>query len=74
MSEVRGSGRECQAAMVQQWLRGATQVQGQGQQPGGATLRPRSGAAGRSHLTPEARGSGQEKHPEEPWLRRHRRA
>ena len=29
-SEVRGSGRECQAATAQEWLRGATQVQGRG--------------------------------------------
>ena len=50
-------------------------------------MRPKSGAAGRSHLTPKARGSdpeepptpearagGQEEQPEEWWLRRHRRA
>ena len=55
--------------------------------PGGDTLRPRSGAAGRSHLMPEARGGdpeeppmpearagGWEKHPEEQRLRRRRRA
>ena len=29
-SEVRGSSRECQAATAQEWLRGATQVQGRG--------------------------------------------
>ena len=40
-SEIRGSGRECQAAMVQE-------------RPRGATPRPRPGAARRSHLTPEA--------------------
>ena len=51
-SEVRGSGRECQAVTAQEWLRGATQVRDQGR-PGGATPRPRSGeAAGRSYPTP----------------------
>ena len=33
MSEYRGSGRECQAAMAQEWRRGATshpQAQGRG--------------------------------------------
>ena len=29
-SRSRGSGQECQAATAQEWLRGATQVQGQG--------------------------------------------
>ena len=47
-SEVRGSGRECQAATAQEQTRGATR-------------RPRSGAvAGRSYPTPEARGGSQE--------------
>ena len=69
ISEVRGSGLECQAAMAQE-------------RPRGATLCPRSGAAaGRSHLAPEAKGgsweetpcargqgSGREEHPEEWWL------
>ena len=64
MSEVRGSGREWQAVMVQEWLRGAT-------------LRPRSGATvwrshpayearvgdGMSHSVPKARGSGREDNP-----------
>ena len=50
MSEVRGSGREWQAATAQE-------------QPRGATLCPRSGAAGRSHPVPEARGSGWEEQP-----------
>ena len=50
MSEVRGSGREWQAATAQE-------------QPRGATLCPRSGAAGRSHPVPEARGGSQEEHP-----------
>ena len=50
MSEVRGSGRECQAATAQEW-------------PRGATPSPRSGAAARrSHPVSEARGGG----PEEP--------
>ena len=39
-----------------------TCIQGQGQWPRGATLSLRSGVAGRSHLTPEARGSD----PDEP--------
>ena len=52
MSEVRGSSQECQAATAQEWLRRATQVRGQGQQPRGVTLRPRSGAAaGRTNPT-----------------------
>ena len=38
-SEVRGSSRECQAATVQERLRG------QGRRPRGATPRPRSGEA-----------------------------
>ena len=47
-SKVRGSSRECQAAMVQEG-------------PRGATPHPRSGAAaGRSHPAPEARGGGRE--------------
>ena len=63
-SEVRGSGRECQAAMAQEQLRGATQVRGQGWQPGGATLCPRPGAvAERSHPASEAGGSGWEELP-----------
>ena len=49
--EVRGSSRECQAATVQEW-------------PRGATLHLRPGAAVlRSNPTPEARGSGQEEQP-----------
>ena len=48
-SEVRDRGPECQAGTAQHW-------------PGGATLRPLSGVAGRSHLPPEARGGD----PEEP--------
>ena len=82
MSEVRGSSRECQAAMAQEW-------------PRGATLRPRSGgtakrsypacevrggweelphapspspgaATGRSNLTPEPRGGSREELPNAP--------
>ena len=49
-SEVRGSGRECQAAMVQE-------------QPRGVTPRPRSGAARRSHPAPDARGRGSGEQP-----------
>ena len=37
MSEVRGSGRECQAATAQERPRRATQVRGQGRWPRGAT-------------------------------------
>ena len=46
-SQVRGSGRECQAATAQEWQRRATQVRGQGQRQRGATPRPRSGVAAR---------------------------
>ena len=47
-SEVRGSGRECQAAMVQEW-------------PRRATPHLRSGVvAERSYPMPKARGRGQE--------------
>ena len=63
-SEVRGSGRECQAAMAQEWRRGATP-------------RPRSGAAAersypirrpgvvarKSYPMPKARGSGRDEQP-----------
>ena len=48
MSEVRGSGPECQAATAQEQLRGATP-------------RPRSGAEARR--TPCPRGGGQEELP-----------
>ena len=63
-SEVRGGGQE-----------ETPRVRGQGQQPGGAILCPRSGAAGRntlclrsgvtgrSHLTPEAKGGSWEETP-----------
>ena len=50
-SKVRGGGRECQAATVQE-------------RPRGATLRPRSGvAAKRSYPTSEARGGSQDELP-----------
>ena len=51
MSEVGGSGLECQAVTVQE-------------QPRGATPDPRSGAAaGRSHPAFEVRGNGLEEPP-----------
>ena len=60
-SEVRGGGREFQAATAQEQPRGATPAQGQGRWLGGATQGLRPGAeAGRSYPTPEVRGSGQE--------------
>ena len=63
-SEVRGSSRECQAVMVQERRRGATQVRGQGQRPEGVTPHPRSGAAARrSYPTSEVRGGGREEQP-----------
>ena len=47
-SEVRGSGQKCQAAMVQEW-------------PRGATRRPMPGAAaGRTYPTPQGRACGRE--------------
>ena len=48
--EVRGSGRKCQAATAQEWLRGAA-------------LRLRSGAAGRRHPVSEVRGGDPRSHP-----------
>ena len=52
MSEVRDGSREELLC-----------VQGQGR-PEGDTPRPRSGAAGRSHLAPEARGGDPEEPPQ----------
>ena len=54
MSEVRGSGRECQAVKAQEQPRGATKVRGQGR-PGGATRGavaawPQEGLEELSHL------------------------
>ena len=61
MSEVRGSGQECQTATVQERPGGATpclrsgegggreeipSIQGQGRQPGGATPRPHARGQG----------------------------
>ena len=46
-----GGGREELSCIRGQW------------QPGGDTLRPRSGAARRSHLAPEARGGDPEEQP-----------
>ena len=50
MSEVRGSGLECQAATAQERWRGAT-------------LRPMSVGAGRSYPTFEVRGGGLDETP-----------
>ena len=51
MSEVRGSGRECQATMAQE-------------RPRGATLHPRSGgAAKRTYPESEIRSGGWEDQP-----------
>ena len=51
-SDVRGAGRECQAATAQEQLERSSPL-------------PRSGAvAGRSYPMPEARGSGQEDLPQ----------
>ena len=68
MSEVRGSGRECQAVTAQEWPGRATQVQGQGQKPGGpegrrpreVTPRLRSGAAAESARLRQCRNGREE--------------
>ena len=53
-SEVRGGGRDCQAAMAQE-------------QPGGATPHPRPGAAAeRSYPASEVRDGGREELPHAP--------
>ena len=57
MSEVRGSGLECQAVMAQE-------------RPRGVTLHPRPVAAGRSHLAPEARVGDPEEPPRAQGQRR----
>ena len=49
-SKVRDSGPECQAAMVQEWL-------------GGATPHPRSGAARRRNPAPEVRAVAGRSYP-----------
>ena len=67
MSEVKGSSQECQAATAQERQRRATQVQGQGRWPGGATPHPRLGvAAKRSYPASEVRGGGWEELPHAP--------
>ena len=53
VSKVRGGGQEETPC-----------VRSQGRRPRGATLRPRSGAAGRSHLAPEAGGGTLRSYPE----------
>ena len=76
MSEVRGSGQECQAAMAQEQRRGATPRPRSGAAAESARLRrrrsglrgatpcPRSGvAARRSSPPPEARGGCREEQP-----------
>ena len=79
-SEVRGSGRECQAVMVQERQRGATQVRGQGWRLGGATPHPRSGEAARRsypmppHLRPGAAAVRSYPTSKELWQHWHRRA
>ena len=63
-SEVRGGGRDCQAATVQE-------------QPRGATPRPKSGTvAGRSYPRPSPGAAAETSNPtsKEWWLRGHRRA
>ena len=69
MSEV-GGGRE-ETPRVQGQGGGweeLPRVRGQWR-PGGDIPRPRSGAARRSYLAPEARASGRKEQPEEWWLR-----
>ena len=64
MSEVRGSGRECQAVTAQEWPRGATPCPKLAAATRGVTWRPRSGAvAGRSYPIAQARGGGWEEQP-----------
>ena len=59
MSEVKGSGRECQAAMGQKRPRGATPRPRSGVVTRGVTPHPRSGAAaGRSYSTPQCQNPG----------------
>ena len=62
-SEVRGGGREHQAATAQEQLKGATPVWGQGWRPGGATPRTRSGGCtstgGPRGATPCSRSGGE---------------
>ena len=66
-SEVRSGGRECQAVAAQEQLRVATPTRGQGQRPGGATPRPRSGgragARGPRGAIPRSRSVGDTPRP-----------
>ena len=64
MSEVRGSGRECQAVTAQDSGEELLHVGGQRRQPGGATSSPMPGVAAR-RSNPMAK---------EWWLCRRRRA
>ena len=50
MTEVRGSSLECQAVTAQEWRRGAT-------------VHPRSGAAGRRHHVSEVRAAAGRRNP-----------
>ena len=62
-SKVRGCGLECQAATAQEGREELPRIRGLWQ-PGGATLRPRSGAmARRGHPTSEVRVRGREETP-----------
>ena len=65
MSEVRGSGRECQAGTAQERPKGATPRLRSGEVAGRSylaseVLRGGGGKAKRSHPAPETRGGGQE--------------
>ena len=66
-SEVKGSGRDCQASTEQELQRGATPCLRSGAAAGRTyptPSRPRQGAAaGRSNATPEARGGGRAEQP-----------
>ena len=65
MPEIRGGGQEELPRIQGQWRQKETpHVRGQWQRPGGAIPGPRSGAAWRSHLAPEARGGDPEEPPQ----------
>ena len=65
MPEVKGSSRECQAAKVQEWLKGATLRPRSGGAAERATARPRSGAVTRgATLPPRSRGVAELCYPE----------
>ena len=88
MSEVRAAARRSYRMSKASGSREETpRIRGHGRRQRGATLRLRPGAAGRSHLVPEARGnsleeppgleargSGREEKPEDQWLCGRRRA